>query len=61
MRHANKILVGRSFERPGCRCENNSGMELEKIEWKSVDWMHLAQNRDQWRAVMNMVMNLRVL
>jgi len=28
--------------------------------WKSVDWMHLAQDKDQWRAAVNTVMNLRV-
>jgi len=28
--------------------------------WEDVDWMHLAQNRDQWRALVNTVMNLRV-
>jgi hypothetical protein len=29
------------------------------IEWESVDWMHLAQERDQWRAAVNTEMNLR--
>jgi len=28
--------------------------------WKFVDWMHLAEERDQWRAVVNVVMNFRV-
>jgi hypothetical protein len=27
--------------------------------WEGVDWMHLAQDRDQWQAVMNTVKNLR--
>jgi hypothetical protein len=35
-------------------------MELRKIEWDDVDWMHLAQDRNQWRALVNMTMNLRV-
>jgi hypothetical protein len=29
-------------------------------EWEGVDWMKLARERDQWRAVVNTVMNLRV-
>jgi len=28
--------------------------------WEGVDWIHLAQDRDRWRAVTNTVMNLRV-
>jgi hypothetical protein len=31
-------------------------MDLREIEW---DWIHVPENRDQWRAVVNMVMNLR--
>jgi hypothetical protein len=33
-------------------------MDLREMEWKGVDWMHLAQDRDQWRALVNTVMNL---
>jgi hypothetical protein len=32
----------------------------EKIGWDGMDWIDLAQNRDQWRALVNTVMNLRV-
>jgi hypothetical protein len=35
-------------------------MDLREIEWRGVDWIHLAQNRDQWRAVVKTVMNLTV-
>jgi hypothetical protein len=35
-------------------------MHLRKIGWGGVDWIVLAQDRDQWRALLNMVMNLRV-
>jgi hypothetical protein len=35
-------------------------MYFRELRWKGLDWMHLAQDRDQWRAVVNTVMNLRV-
>jgi hypothetical protein len=35
-------------------------MDLREIRWDGVDWVDLAQDRDQWRALVNMVMNLRV-
>jgi hypothetical protein len=35
-------------------------MDLRKIGWDGIDQIHLAQDRDQWRALVNMVMNLRV-
>jgi hypothetical protein len=36
-------------------------MDLREIGWGGVEWIHLAQDRDRWRAVVNAVMNLRVL
>jgi hypothetical protein len=41
---------------------DNMRMDLREIGYESVDWMHLAQDGDQWWAVVNMVMvmNLRV-
>jgi hypothetical protein len=36
-------------------------MDLREIGWGSVDWIQLAQDRDRWWAVVNTVMNLRVL
>jgi hypothetical protein len=33
---------------------------LKKIGCENMDWMHLAQDRDQWRALVNMIMKLRV-
>jgi hypothetical protein len=38
----------------------NIRMDLTEIGWEGVDWMHLSQDRDQWWAVVKMVMNLRV-
>jgi hypothetical protein len=35
-------------------------MDLREIGREDVDWIHLAQDRNQWRAVVNTVMNLLV-
>jgi hypothetical protein len=35
-------------------------MDVRKIGWGGMDWIDLAQERDQWRALVNTVMNLRV-
>jgi hypothetical protein len=35
-------------------------MDLTETGWDVVDWMHLAQGKNQWLAVANKVMNLRV-
>jgi hypothetical protein len=42
------------------RWENNIRMGLWKREWEAVHWMHLAQDRDQWWALVNTVMNFQV-
>jgi hypothetical protein len=36
----------------------NIKMDLREIGWDDMDWIDLAQNRDQWRALVNTVMNL---
>jgi hypothetical protein len=51
---------GRELGRPKGKWEDNIRMDLRRIEWVGVDWIHLAQDRDQWRAVVNRVMNIRV-
>jgi hypothetical protein len=35
-------------------------MDLREIEWGGMDWIDLARDRDQWRALVYTVMNLRV-
>ena len=36
-------------------------MDFKKIRWMGVNWINLAQNRDRWWALVNAVINLRVL
>jgi hypothetical protein len=60
-----RILVGkpeakRPLARPICRWVDNIKIDLREIGWDGVDWIDLAQDMDQWRAVVNTVMNLRV-
>jgi hypothetical protein len=35
-------------------------MDLRAVGWDGVDWMDMAQDRDQWRALVNTVLNLQV-
>jgi hypothetical protein len=65
MRNACDILVGkyevkRALGKSRCRWEDNIGMDFTEIGWEGVDWIQLAQNRGQWRAVVNTVMKLQV-
>jgi hypothetical protein len=39
---------------------DNIKMDLREIGWDGMDWVAMAQDRDQWKALANMVMNLRV-
>jgi hypothetical protein len=55
---AYNILVGKLEGKR--RWEDNMRMDLWEIGWVSVDWLSLAQSRDQWVAHVNTVMNLRV-
>jgi hypothetical protein len=49
MRNVYKILVGkpRKLRRPWCRWEYNIGVDIGEIGWEGVDWIYLAQDRDQ--------------
>jgi hypothetical protein len=42
------------------RQDNNIKMELKEIAWQTVNLIHLVEDRDQWRALVNTVMNLRI-
>jgi hypothetical protein len=60
-----RVLVGRlegkrPLGRPRHRWEDNIKMDLKEIGIDGANWIQLAQNRVQWRACVNTVMNLRV-
>jgi hypothetical protein len=50
----------RPLGRPRRRWVDNIKIDLRKIVWDGMDWIDLAQDRNQWRALVNAVMNLRV-
>jgi hypothetical protein len=50
----------RLLRRPRHRWEDKIKMDLREIGFGGVDWIHMAQDRDQWRALMNTIMNLQV-
>jgi hypothetical protein len=63
-RNAYRILVGRPegkrpLGRQRRRWVDNIKMDLIELGWGGMDWIDLAQDRDQWRAFVNTVMNLR--
>jgi hypothetical protein len=66
-RNAYRILVGkpegrRPLGRPRCRWVENIKIlvDLTEIGWDGVNWVDLAQDRDQWKALVNTVMNLQI-
>jgi hypothetical protein len=64
-RNAYRILMGkperkRPLGRPTRRWVDNIEMDLREIGWDGVDWIDMAQDGDQWRALVNMVFNLQV-
>jgi hypothetical protein len=63
-RSAYRISVGkperkRPLGRPTHRWVDNITMDLREIGWDGMDWIDLAQDRDQWRALVHTVMNLQ--
>jgi hypothetical protein len=64
-RNAYRILVGKpegkqSLGRPRRRWADDIKMDLIEIIWDGTDWIDIAHDRDQWRALVNTVMKLRV-
>jgi hypothetical protein len=62
-RNVYRILVGkpegeRALVIPRCRLLDNIKMDLRELEWDGIVLTDLAQDRDQWRALGNMAMNL---
>jgi len=60
-----RVLVGkpegkRPLGRPRRRWEDNIKMDLQEVGCGAMDWIELAQDRDRWRALVNVVLNLRV-
>jgi hypothetical protein len=51
-----KRLLGR----PRRGWVDNIQTDLRKVGWDGVDWIDLAQDREPWKALVNVVMNLRV-
>jgi hypothetical protein len=65
-REVYKVLVEkpegkRPLGRPRCRWEDGIRRDRREIGWGGVDWIHLAEDRDQWQSVVNVAMNLWVL
>jgi hypothetical protein len=59
-----RVLVGkpegkRPLERPRRRWEDNINMDVQEVEFGVMDWIELAQDRDRWWALVNVVINLR--
>jgi hypothetical protein len=65
-RNVYRVLIGKPeskkpLGRPRRRWEDGIKVDLKEIGWGSVEWIQLVQDRGQWWAVVNTVMNLRVL
>jgi hypothetical protein len=59
------ILIGkhegkRPLGKPRLRWEDNITLDRWEIGWEGVEWMHLAQDMNHWRAFVKMVMNFSV-
>ena len=59
------IVVGRPegkrpLGRPRRRWEDNVTMDLQEAGYGDMDWIALTQDKDRWRALVNVVMNIRV-
>jgi hypothetical protein len=54
------LREGHHSGRPRHRWEDNIKMDLREVGWRGMDWIFLVQDRDNWWALVNVVMNLRV-
>ena len=66
MRGVYRVLVGKTegkkpLGRPRHKWENSNKMDLQEVGRRGMDWNDLAQDRDMWRALANVVMNFWVL
>jgi hypothetical protein len=55
-----QVIGGKARGRPRHRWVDNTRMDLGEVGWDGVDWIGLTQDRDQYRALVNAVMNLWV-
>jgi len=60
-----RVLVGRHdgkipLRRPTSRWEDNIKSDIEDVGWGGMKWIGLAQDKDSWRAIVNVVIKLRV-
>jgi hypothetical protein len=65
MRNAYRILIGKPYgmgplRRPRHRWGDNVRLNRRETGWDVMEWMYLAQDTDQWCAVVNTVINFRV-
>jgi hypothetical protein len=55
-----QVLSGQWQKKSHFRWVDNIEMDLREIGWDGRDWIYLAQDGNQWRSLVNAVMNLRV-
>jgi hypothetical protein len=55
--NAYRILVGKPEGKTTRRWDRDIKMDLREIGWGSMDWIDLPQDRNQWRGLVNTVMN----
>jgi hypothetical protein len=65
MKNANKTFIGKPEGKRACetsiqRWEDNIRMDRREMGLEGTDWIHLAQDWDQWQALVNTVMNLQI-
>jgi hypothetical protein len=51
-----KGMLGRAMH----KWENNIRINVREVVWECLDWIHLAQDRDQWLVLVNVIMNPQI-